>query len=80
MTPSLSLRATALVGTSDSTKCSHCGAAFDARGWERLELVELVATERVREHVTHWPSGARIEVRRCHCGRTLARKAMTRER
>jgi hypothetical protein len=58
-----------------STKCSRCGVAFDARAWERLELVELVAPERVMEHVTEWPSGTRIEVRRCPCGRTLARKA-----
>jgi hypothetical protein len=78
MTPSLSPRATGLVGASDSMKCSQCSAAFDARGWDRLELVELVATERVREHVTHWPTGTRIEVRRCHCGRTLARKAVAR--
>jgi len=56
------------------TKCSQCGTAFDARRWGGLELVELLATERVREHVTSWPSEARIEVRRCPCGRALARK------
>jgi len=58
-----------------STTCCHCGVAFDARAWEGLELVELVGAERVREHVTTWPGVTRIEVRRCRCGRTLARKA-----
>ena len=36
---------------------------------------QLVGAERVREHVTTWPGVTRIEVRRCRCGRTLARKA-----
>ena len=60
---------------SGSTTCSQCGVAFDARAWGGLELVDLVAPERVREHVTTWPNEATIEVRRCPCGRALARKA-----
>ena len=60
---------------SGATKCSRCGVALDARGWGRLELVERVAPERVQEHVTSWPSGTTIEVRKCPCGTALARKA-----
>jgi hypothetical protein len=59
---------------SGPAKCGQCGVAFDAHAWGRLELVEIVARERLQEHVTSWPSGTRIEVRRCPCGRALARK------
>ena len=59
---------------SGAAKCSQCGVAFDTRAWGGLELVEIVARERLQEHVTSWPSGARIEVRRCPCGKALARK------
>jgi hypothetical protein len=58
-----------------STRCGRCGVALDARAWGGLELVELVAPERVRQHVTIWPGETPIEVRRCGCGRALARKA-----
>jgi hypothetical protein len=57
-------------------RCGHCGLGIDAQAWGALSLVELVAPERVREHVTVWPSGAEIEVRRCTCGRALARKVV----
>jgi hypothetical protein len=58
-----------------STSCSQCGAAFEKLAWRKLELVERVALERVRELVTIWPEGTAIEVRLCVCGRPLARKA-----
>ena len=56
------------------TTCGHCGSAFGTESWHALELVERVDATRVRELVTSWPDGASIEVRRCACGRTLARK------
>jgi hypothetical protein len=55
--------------------CGRCGAAFEEQAWRRLELVERVAAERVRELVTRWPDETGIDVRRCVCGRALARKA-----
>jgi hypothetical protein len=62
------------VRASASTKCAQCETAFDERAWSGLALVEVLGTERVREHLTSWPSGARIEVRVCSCGREIARK------
>jgi hypothetical protein len=56
------------------TTCGHCGSAFGAESWHALELVERVEPTRVRQQVTSWPDGASIEVRRCGCGHTLARK------
>ncbi len=56
-------------------RCSGCGAAFETHAWRRLELVERVGPERVREVLTTWPDDVIVEVRRCLCGRALARKA-----
>ena len=53
--------------------CGRCGASLRATIWSKLEVVEQVPHGRVREHVTHWPDGAGIEVRRCRCGHALAR-------
>ncbi|HEY2512717.1 MAG TPA: hypothetical protein VGI39_17740 [Polyangiaceae bacterium] len=52
---------------------------IDARAWRALGLVERVVPERVREHLSTWPSGAEIEIRRCACGQALARKVVQRE-
>jgi hypothetical protein len=61
-------------GTADATPCGRCGRAIDAQAWRALPLVEAIPPERLRELVTRWPSGARVEVRRCACGRALGRK------
>jgi hypothetical protein len=56
------------------TPCGHCGAALEPQAWRALELVLLVDRVRVREIVTSWPEGARVEVRRCGCGTSVARR------
>jgi DNA-directed RNA polymerase subunit N (RpoN/RPB10) len=55
-------------------RCSQCGLAFEANSWHELELVERIADERVRDFVTSWRDDVMIEVRRCTCGRVIARK------
>jgi hypothetical protein len=59
---------------SSLTQCGGCGAAFEAQAWRALELVERVTPDRVREVLTSWDETI-IEVRRCACGRAIARKA-----
>jgi hypothetical protein len=53
--------------------CSLCGRLLEAQAWRDLELVERIASERVREFVTSWADDTTIEVRRCACGRAIAR-------
>jgi hypothetical protein len=72
----LAARRSEVSPVSDFTECVGCGLAIDAREWRALRFVQLVAPERVREILTSWPSGTRIEVRECACGRTLARKVV----
>jgi hypothetical protein len=59
--------------------CSRCGVAFEPRAWRTFELVEQIASDRVREFVTIWPDHAVIEVRRCACGQIIARKTRPEE-
>ena len=77
--PAVAMRPNDFSHLCDATNCARCGRAIDARAWRALSLVERVVPERVREHLTTWPSGAEIEVRRCACGQTLARKVVQRE-
>lgn len=49
--------------------------AFGPHGWQSLELVERIASDKVREFVTIWPADRAIEVRRCACGLPIARVA-----
>jgi hypothetical protein len=58
-----------------SLRCIRCALALDPSAWRDLELVERIASERVRELVNGWPEGATVEVRRCTCGHVIARKA-----
>jgi hypothetical protein len=55
--------------------CSRCGMDCDVQAWRGLDLVERVASDRVREFVTIWPDDTVIEVRRCACGQLIARKS-----
>jgi hypothetical protein len=54
-------------------RCSRCDLTFDAHFWGELELVDRIASERVRAFVTSWADDAAIEVRRCACGQIMAR-------
>jgi hypothetical protein len=71
----LSVRNPEAASVPDFTFCGGCGASFDRRAWGALPLVEWVTPEQVRAHVTSWPAKTQIEVRRCRCGRELARTA-----
>jgi hypothetical protein len=55
-------------------RCGSCGTLFEAQAWHDLELVESIATDRVREFVTMWPDNVTIEVRQCVCGVFIARR------
>ena len=61
--------------TISPARCSRCSVVFGAHGWQSLELVERIGSERVREFVTIWPDDRAIEVRRCACGLPIARVA-----
>jgi hypothetical protein len=71
----LAVRSSEAAPVPDFAMCSGCGASFDRHAWGALALVESVTAEQVRAHVTSWPARTRIEVRRCRCGRELARTA-----
>jgi hypothetical protein len=45
-----------------------------AEDWGKLELVDRMTSERVRQFVRPWPDSEVIEVRSCACGQALARK------
>ena len=56
--------------------CGQCGGSYDARAWRGLALVDRLEPGHVRALVTVWSDATCIEVRRCACGRTLARTRM----
>jgi hypothetical protein len=43
--------------------------------WSTLEIVERLENDRLLAVVTRWPDGVSVEVRRCVCGRAIARTA-----
>ena len=61
---------------STHTRCALCGSAFDAAAWAALDLLETLGSSVIANHTVAWPAGATIEIRRCTCGRSLARKPL----
>lgn len=62
--------------TSPGPTCPTCGAAarMPDDAWAALPLVRVMGASEVRPHVTRAVRGP-IEIRRCHCGRSVARMA-----
>jgi hypothetical protein len=58
---------------SGAIPCGRCGLSCSDPAWFEFELLERMASDRIRELVTRWPDQAAIEVRRCTCGHVIAR-------
>jgi hypothetical protein len=54
--------------------CSSCGARLTAHAWRELPLAETLTPAKLAAFVQTWPAATTIEVRRCTCGRALARR------
>jgi hypothetical protein len=53
--------------------CGVCRRSYDGAGWEGLALVTTLPSSSVQAHLTV-PAGWSVELRRCLCGATLARR------
>lgn len=64
--------------TSLRSTCPTCGAAsrLPDETWEALPLVRVMGASELRPLVIRWEPRP-IEIRRCHCGRSVARMART---
>ncbi len=61
----------------EGVPCAHCASSFEPAAWLALPLIQVLTDEAIAENVRTWPTGHRIEVRRCAaCGRHVARRAM----
>src|SRR5438309_411126 len=60
---------------STHVRCALCGSAFDVAAWSALELLETLGPNVIVRHALAWPASATIEIRRCRCGRSIARKS-----
>jgi hypothetical protein len=55
-------------------RCGGCGTSYEHTAWLHLPIVGVLTSQAIAEHVVKWPSGARIEIRRCsRCARSIAR-------
>jgi hypothetical protein len=55
--------------------CGRCGARYVETAWAGLPSCGVLGEADVQTIVQVWPEGARIDLRRCHCGHVLARVA-----
>jgi hypothetical protein len=49
---------------------------FTGQAWLALPLTDTLTPSAISEHVVRWPATQSIEIRRCRCGRGIARKAL----
>lgn len=59
----------------DGVRCACCGRTSD---WSALDVVQRLETDTLAALVTRWPDELSVEVRRCECGRSIARTAKRR--
>jgi hypothetical protein len=78
MTPSLGSKRSSTPAGDEAAERIRCTKCLRSDLWHRLELVERMLEPEIRTQVTTWPDGIVIEVRRCSCGSSIARKT-TRE-
>lgn len=55
-------------------RCGVCRRSFDVAGWNGLAVVKTLPTSSVQAHLTV-PAAWTVELRRCTCGATLARRS-----
>jgi hypothetical protein len=56
--------------------CGQCRLTYRSTALRKLELVEVLDSNCVRQVLSDWPSGHSIEVRRCkRCGGEIARES-----
>jgi hypothetical protein len=60
-----------MMSAAHPAQCS-CGRSFHGRTWRALPYVRQL-TRTSLGFVLSWPAGVTVEVRRCPCGRELAR-------
>lgn len=53
-----------------SARCGGCGSRYDRPAFARLEAVVSLDAPRLIAHVTRWPEGLVVDVRRCAQCRT----------
>jgi hypothetical protein len=71
-----SVRAALTLGALQSereVRCGTCGRRYPRSAWSDLPAERLLTTTDVHEHVTSWPPGLTVTVRRCACGHLMAR-------
>jgi hypothetical protein len=56
--------------------CGSCPLTFTGQAWLALPLAGTLTPSAISEHVARWPATQSIEIRRCRCGRSIARKAL----
>lgn len=55
-------------------RCGVCRRSYDIAGWNGLAVVRTLPTSSVQAHLTV-PAAWTVELRRCTCGATLARRS-----
>lgn len=60
-----------MVSESHPAKCA-CGRTYHGRAWTALPRVRLLRASNL-DFVLRWPERRAVDVRRCRCGRELAR-------
>ncbi len=55
-------------------RCGVCRRSYDPAAWDGLAIVKTLPSSSIQPHLSV-PAGWSIELRRCTCGATLARRA-----
>jgi hypothetical protein len=62
-----------MIAASELRACPSCAGGPSPAAWRELPLIEVLTSPAIQQHLSAWPADARIEVRRCACGRAIAR-------
>jgi hypothetical protein len=54
-------------------RCGVCRRSYDGAAWNGLAIVKTLPSSTVQAHLSV-PAGFSVELRRCSCGATLARR------
>jgi hypothetical protein len=57
-----------------SKGCGVCRRSYDRAAWNGLAVVKMLPSSSVQAHLSV-PAGWSVELRRCTCGATLARRS-----
>ena len=57
----------------------RCGARYEARAFERLDVVRVLEVDEIAPLVVRWPHGVSVDVRACaSCATAIARLSRAR--